>query len=193
MAFRVRRAATWPLSPEWRKTIWPPNTSFLFLKFSFINKRWTFISANKQLSWKRILQKSQEWVSFSILICNIGQFTQLLNFWLSFRLLLLWKWNNNYSETIQCKELLRKTAKTCQLMTKRYFKNELKHFKRFDHVTDDVMSLFWSWKNYPVEQYFPANFLCRVIKGWLSTDRLFRSWSLRYPLNFKCRTSTGCF
>ena len=26
----------------------------------FINKRWTFISANKQLSWKRILQKSQE-------------------------------------------------------------------------------------------------------------------------------------
>ena len=30
----------------------------------FINKRWTFISANKQLSWKRILQKSQELVSF---------------------------------------------------------------------------------------------------------------------------------
>ena len=30
----------------------------------FINKRWTFISANKQLSWKRILQNSQELVSF---------------------------------------------------------------------------------------------------------------------------------
>ena len=30
----------------------------------FINKRWTFISANKQLSWKRILQKSQELVFF---------------------------------------------------------------------------------------------------------------------------------
>ena len=28
LAFRVRRAATWPLSPEWRKTIWPPDTSF---------------------------------------------------------------------------------------------------------------------------------------------------------------------
>ena len=25
-----------------------------------------------------------------------------------------------------------------------YFKNELKHSKRFDHVTDDVMILFWS-------------------------------------------------
>ena len=41
-------------------------------------------------------------------------------------------------------ELLRNTAKTCQFMTKRYYKNELKHSKRFDHVTDDVMSLFWS-------------------------------------------------
>ena len=51
---------------------------------------------------------------------------------------------SNYLETIQCKELLRKTAKTCQFTTKRYFKNELKHSKRFDHVTDDVMSLFWS-------------------------------------------------
>ena len=27
-------------------------------------------------------------------------------------------------------------------MTKRYFKNELKHSKRFDYVTDDVMSHF---------------------------------------------------
>ena len=51
---------------------------------------------------------------------------------------------SNYLETIQCKELLRKTAKTFQFMTRRYFKNELKHSKRFDHVTDDVMSLFWS-------------------------------------------------
>ena len=32
---------------------------FLVLKLSFINKRGTFISANKQLSWKSILQKSQ--------------------------------------------------------------------------------------------------------------------------------------
>ena len=57
---------------------------------------------------------------FSILACNIAQFTQLLNFWLSFRLVLLRKWNNNFAETIiQCTELLRKTAKICQLMTKK--------------------------------------------------------------------------
>ena len=48
---------------------------------------------------------------------------------------------------------------------KRYFKNELKHSKRFDHVTDDVMSLFWHEKNCQVQHYFPANFLWRVIKG----------------------------
>ena len=50
-------------------------------------------------------------------------------------------------------------------MTKRHFKNELKHSKRFDHVTDNVMSLFWPRKNYQLEHYLPANFLCRVIKG----------------------------
>ena len=133
LAFLVRRAAL----PEWRKTIWRPNTSFQFSKFSFINIRWKFISAKKQFSWKMILQKSEEQVSFSILSCNIGQFTHLLNFWLRFLLILLWKWNDNYSEAIQCRELLRKTA----------------------------------------------NFLCRVIKGWLSTalglvSRLFCSCSL---------------
>ena len=80
----------------------------LEFKFSFINKRWTFTSANKQSSWKSILQKSQEKVSFSILICNIGQFTQLLNFWLSFRSFLLWKRNNNYSRMIQWKDFQKK-------------------------------------------------------------------------------------
>ena len=45
-----------------------------------------------------------------------------------------------------------------------YFKDELKHSKRFDHVTDNVMSLFWSWKNYQVEHYFPLNVLGRVTK-----------------------------
>ena len=54
-----------------------------------INKRWTFVSANKQLSWKRLFQKSQEKVLFWILTCNIGQFMQHLNFRLSFRLVLL--------------------------------------------------------------------------------------------------------
>ena len=46
-----------------------------------------------------------------------------------------------------------------------YFKNELKHPKRFDHVIDDVMSLFWSWKKLSDKHYFPANFHCRVSKG----------------------------
>ena len=113
----------------WRKTVWRPNTSFQFLTFFFIfNKRWTFIPANKQLSSRRISQKSQEWVSFSISTCNICQSSQLSKFWLSFWLVLLWKLNNNYSETTQCKELLRKTAKTCQFMTK---KGTLKGTKTF--------------------------------------------------------------
>ena len=43
---------------------------------------------------------------------------------------------------MKCQELLRKTVETCQFMTKRYFKNELKHSKRFDHVTNEVMALF---------------------------------------------------
>ena len=45
---------------------------------------------------------------------------------------------------MQCKELLRKTAKPYQFRQKRYFKNKLKHSKRFDDLTDDVMSLLWS-------------------------------------------------
>ena len=76
-----------------------------------------------------------------------------------------------------------KQQKRANLRQKRYFKSELKHSKRFDHATDDVMSLFGNEKNYPVEHYFPANILCRVIKVWLSTalglvSRLFRSCSL---------------
>ena len=62
-----------------------------------------------------------------------------------FSLFLLWKWNNNYSETKQCEESLRKTAKTRQFREKGTLKNKLTHSKRFDHVTYDVMSLFWSW------------------------------------------------
>ena len=53
-----------------------------------------------------------------------------------------------------CREKQQILAK---LRQKRYFKKELKHLKRFGHVTDDVMSLFWSRKNYQVEHYFPAN------------------------------------
>ena len=62
-----------------------------------------------------------------------------------FSLFLLWKWNNNSSETKQCEESLRKTAKTRLFREKGTLKNKLTHSKRFDHVIYDVMSLFWSW------------------------------------------------
>ena len=55
LPLRVRGAATWPLSPERKKTIWPPSISFWLKKFYLIKKRWTFIPANKQLSWKKVL------------------------------------------------------------------------------------------------------------------------------------------
>ena len=51
---------------------------------------------------------------------------------------------------------------------------------------------------YQAEHYFPANFLCRVIKSWLSIYSprpSLPTFSLMFitPLNFKCRTSTGYF
>ena len=156
----------------------------LEFKFSFINKRWTFTSANKQSSWKSILQKSQEKVSFSILICNIGQFTQLLNFWLSFRSFLLWKRNNNYSRMIQCKDFQKKKQrKLANLWRKMYFKNE----RNIQNVLITWLMTsspsFGHEKHYQVEHYFPANFLCRVMKRQLFTalglvSQLFRSCSL---------------
>ena len=66
---------------------------------------------------------------------------------------------------MQSKELLKKKQqKLANLRQKRYFKKELKHSKRFDHGTDDVMSLVGHEKNYHLEHYFPANFLWRFIK-----------------------------
>ena len=43
-------------------------------------------------------------------------------------------------------------------MTKKNFKNELKHSKYFDHVTDDVMSLCWSRKIISKNITFPQIF-----------------------------------
>ena len=40
LVFSIRRATTWPPSPERRKTIWPLDKSFCLLKYSFINKHW---------------------------------------------------------------------------------------------------------------------------------------------------------
>ena len=103
------------------------------------------------------------------------------------------------SETIQCKELLRKTAKT-------YYKKGT--LKTNENIQDALITWlitsspsFGHEKNCQVEHYFPTNFLCRVIKGWLSTalsvvSRLFRSFTLppsilnagRQLVIFKCPT-----
>ena len=67
--------------------------------------------------------------------------------------------------------------------------------KRFGHVTDEVMSLFWRLNKLSgkTADYFPTNLHCRVMKmrhfsalGLVS--RLFRSCSLP-----PCRKSTGYF
>ena len=57
---------------------------------------------------------------------------------------------------------------------------------------------FGNEKYYQVEYYFPANFLCRVMKRQFSTapsQPSLPTFSLMLiaPLNFKYRTSTGYF
>ena len=98
---------------------------------------------------------------------------------------------------MQCKELLRKTAQTSLFKTKRYFKNELKHSKLFDHVNDVVMSLFRSWEKLYLEHYFLANFLfpCDERLTLYSSRSSLPTFLLMFitPLNFKCQTSTGYF
>ena len=49
-----------------------------------------------------------------------------------------------------------------------YFKDELKHSKRFNHVTYDVMSLFWLWKNYQLT----ITFLQISTAVWRKVDSL---------------------
>ena len=126
-----------------------------------------------------ILQKSQEGMQESIRCAKTSAF------WIETSgSLFVWFCLENGTIITQIQYSVRncwgKQQKLANLWHKRYFKNELKHSKRFDQVTDDVTSLFWSWKNYQVKHYFPANFLCLVIKSWLSTalglvSRLFRS------------------
>ena len=53
-----------------------------------------------------------------------------------------------------------------------YFKNELEYSKGSDHVTDDIVPLFWSLQKLSrknITMYFPTNFHCHVIKRPLST------------------------
>ena len=74
--------------------------------------------------------------------CNIGQFTQFLNFCIGFR----WFFFENgliiTQRQYSVKNCWEKKQKLANLWQKRYFKNELRHSERFDYVTDDVMFLF---------------------------------------------------
>ena len=76
-------------------------------------------------------------------------------------------------------------------MTKMYFKNELKYSKRSDHVTDDVMSLFWSWKKLSVRTLLSCKFSlpCDETSTLHSPRLSVPTFSLMFigPLNFKCR------
>ena len=132
---------------------------------------------NRRLSWVMITVPV-------LLKLPLDTLWYIRHYYWQFSLFLLWKWNNNYSETKQCEESSRKTAKTRQLRDKGTLKNKLTHSKRFDHVR--LMTSCPSFGheiNCQVKHYSTANFLCRVIKGWLSTalglvSRLSRSCSL---------------
>ena len=80
---------------------------------------------------------------------------------------------------------------------KRYFKNTLKHSKRFDHVTDDVMSLFWSRQKLSVRTLLSRKFSlpCDERLTLYSSRPSLPHFSLMFitPFNFRCRTSTGYF
>ena len=88
-----------------------------------------------------------------------------------------------------------KQQKLANFMKKRYFKSKLTHSKRFDRVTDEVMSLFWSWNKLSGKTLLSRKFSLPCDKRLtlycprpnLPTFSLI----LITPLNFKCRTSTG--
>ena len=150
------------------------------IKFSFINKRRTFISVILKLK-NDVTKVSRVGLLFGFNFQYRSIYSNL-KFWLTWRLILLWKWNNNYLETIQCKELLKKQQKLANLWQKRYLKNELKHSKRLDHVTDDVMSFFRSWKKLSGRTLLSCKFSLSFDSSWLSAalglvSRLFRSCS----------------
>ena len=48
----------------------------------------------------------------------------------------------------RAKNCWEKQQKLPNVKQKGYFKNEREQWKHFDHGTDNVMSLFWSWKKY---------------------------------------------
>ena len=78
-----------------------------------------------------------------------------------------------------------------------YFKNELKYLKRSDHVTDDVVSLFLSWKILSVRTLASCKFSppCDETSTLYSPRHSLPTFSLMFitPLNFKCCTGTGYF
>ena len=77
------------------------------------------------------------------------------------------------------------------------FKTELKHSKRFDHVTDDLMSLFWLGKKLSGRTLLSRKFSlpCDKRLTLYNPRPVLPTFTLMFiaPLNFKCRTSTGYF
>ena len=73
-----------------------------------------------------------------------------------------------------------------------YFKNELKYSKRSDHVTDDVMSLFWSREKLSGRTLLSCKFSlpCDETSTLYSPRPSFPTFSLMFiaSLNFKCST-----
>ena len=132
------------------------------------------LKVNASIQWITTVNASIEFKRYIYIFFLYGDW--------QFSLFLLWKWNNNYSETKQCEESLRKTAKTRQFREKGTSKN--KHIQNA-LITSLMTSCpsFGHEINCQVKHYLTANFLCRVIKGWLSTalglvSRLSRSCSL---------------
>ena len=97
-----------------------------------------------------------------------------------------------------CKEFLRKKQqKLANLTQKRYFKTKLKYSKRFDHVTDDVMSLYWSRKKLSGITLLSGKFSlpCDKRLTLYSPRPSLPTFTLMFitPLKFLMRTSTGYF
>ena len=69
----------------------------------------------------------------------------------------------------------------------------LKYSKRTDHVTDDVMPLFWSMQKLldTILLSYKFSLLCDKMSTLYSPQPSLQPFSPIVLLNFKCRTSTG--
>ena len=82
-------------------------------------------------------------------------------------------------------------------MTKNVLLKKLKYSKRSDHMTDDVMSLFWSLQKLSGRALLSYKFSlpCDKTSTLYSPRPSLPTFSLMFivPLNFEYQTSTGYF